>query len=87
MIAGIASILKFVSFLASFIPLLGKLVVKGIFVVSVLVGIILSLIIIAISWFVVRPVLSIILIVIVVGLMILLRKYNKNNNETVVENK
>lgn len=93
MIAGIASILKFLSFLASFIPLFGKLVVKGIFVVSVLVGTILSLIIIAISWFVVRPVLSIILIVIVVGLIILLRKYNKknnnDNNETneVVENK
>ena len=80
MIAGIASILKFVSFLASFIPLFGKLVVNGIFIVSVLVGVILSLIIIAISWFAVRPVLSILLIAIVIGLIILLRKYNKKKN-------
>lgn len=86
MISGIASILSFISFLASFIPLFGKIVVKGIFVVSVLVGAILSLIIIAISWFVVRPVLSIILIAIVIGLIILLRKYNKKK-ENIVENK
>ena len=92
MIAGVASILKFISFLASFIPFFGKIIVKGIFIVSVLVGISLSLIIIAISWFVVRPLLSIILIAIVIGLIVLLRKYNKKKNitelveNTVVEN-
>ena len=77
MIFGILSILSFISYLASFIPFLGKIVVNGVFIVSLLVGTSLSLFVIAISWFVVRPVLSIILILIIVGLIVLLYKYNK----------
>ncbi len=88
MIFGILSILSFISYLASFIPFLGKIVVNGVFIVSLLVGTSLSLFVIAISWFVVRPVLSIILILIIVGLIVLLYKYNKkkkanNTNEDV----
>lgn len=90
MIFGILSILSFISYLASFIPFLGKIVVNGVFIVSLLVGTSLSLFVIAISWFVVRPVLSIILILIIVGLIVLLYKYNKkkkaNNTNEVVNN-
>lgn len=88
MIFGILSILSFISYLASFIPFLGKIVINGVFIVSLLIGTSLSLFVIAISWFVVRPVLSIILILIIIGLIVLLYKYNKkkktnNTNEAV----
>ena len=90
MIFGILSILSFISYLASFIPFLGKIVINGVFIVSLLIGTSLSLFVIAISWFVVRPVLSIILILIIVGLIIVLHKYNKkkkaNNTNEVVNN-
>lgn len=85
MIVGIAFVLKFMSFLASIIPFLEKFIVKRVLIVSILVGFSLSLLIIAISWFVVKPLISIILILIIVGLIILYYKYNMKKNSTEVK--
>lgn len=81
MIAGVASILSIMKYLASYIPFLGKFVMKAIWLVSVLIGFALSLLIIAISWFVVRPVLSIILLLIIVGIIYLVIRLNKNKTK------
>ena len=73
------------SFLASIIPFLEKFIVKRVLIVSILVGFSLSLLIIAISWFVVKPLISIILILIIVGLIILYYNYNMKKNSTEVK--
>lgn len=81
MIAGIASILSIMKYLSSYIPFLGKFVMKAIWLVSVLIGFALSLLIIAISWFAVRPVLSIILLLIIGGIIYLVIRINKSNTK------
>ena len=50
--------------------------------ISILVGLALSLVIIAISWFAVRPVLSIILLVVIGGLIYLSVMINKKKKQT-----
>ena len=80
MIAGVASILSIIKYLASFIPFLGKLVINAIGLVSILVGLSLSLLIISISWFIVRPVLSIVLLIAIGGLIYLIIVINKKKN-------
>ena len=82
MIAGVASILSIIKYLASYIPFLGKFVMNAIGLISILVGLALSLVIIAISWFVVRPVLSIILLVVIGGLIYLSVMINKKKKQT-----
>ena len=85
MIGGIASILSIIKYLASFIPVLGKLVINTVGLVSILVGISLSLLIISISWLMVRPLLSILLFLVIAGLVFLVIKVNKKKeikNET-----
>lgn len=77
MIAGVASILSIVKYLASFIPFLGKFVMNAVGLISLLVGLALSLIVIAISWFAVRPVLSIVLLLIIAGIVYLVVMINK----------
>lgn len=82
MIAGVASILSIIKYLASYIPFLGKFVMNAIGLISILVGLAVSLVIIAISWFVVRPVLSIILLVVIGGLIYLSVMINKKKKQT-----
>ena len=63
------------------IPILGSLVGGTLFVVSLILGIIHSLIVIIIAWFRYRPVLSIVLIVIVIALIVYLKMFAKKKSE------
>ena len=69
--------------LIGFIPFLGNVINAGIGVVSFIIGLAISLVIIAIAWFVARPVLSICLIVVIVGLIVLLKMYAAKNKAQV----
>lgn len=82
MIVGVASVLSIIKYLSSFIPFLGKFAMNAVGLISILVGLSLSLVIIAISWFAVRPVLSIILLIIIGGLIYLSVMINKKKNKT-----
>ena len=77
-IIGIGSILGPITTLIGYIPFLGKIVNSMIGVVSFLIGLVISLVIIAIAWFAARPIVSIILLVVIVGLIIALVFYKKN---------
>ncbi len=77
MVAGILSILSIIKYLASYIPFLGKIVINSVWLVSLLVGVSLSLFIISISWLLVRPLLSLLLLVLIGGLIFLIIKVNK----------
>ena len=85
-IMGVSMILGPITTLIGYIPFLGNIVNSMIGVVSFLVGLSIALLVIAISWFVVRPVLSIILIAIIVGLIIGIM-YIKKTKATPVEKK
>lgn len=77
-ISGFNSIFSLITNLTNKIPFLGNLVGGAFSIVSSILGISLSLIIIAVAWFRFRPILSIVLIVIVVLLLIVLKMYSKN---------
>ena len=77
-IMAIGSILGPITTLIGYIPFLGKVVNSMIGVVSFLVGLVISLVVIAIAWFAARPIVSIILIVIIVGLIVALVYFKKN---------
>lgn len=76
-IMGVNSILGPLTTLIGYIPFLGKIVNSMIGVVSFLIGLSIALIIIAISWFAARPIVSIVLVVVVVGLVIALIYFKK----------
>ena len=77
-IIGIGSILGPLTTLIGYIPFLGNIVNSMIGVVSFLIGLAISLVIIAIAWFAARPIVSIVLIAIIIGLIITLVCYKKN---------
>ena len=71
-IAGFGSMFSFINNIANKVPILGNIVSGATGLISFLLGISLSLIVIAIAWFRYRPILSIVLIIIVIVIMILL---------------
>lgn len=79
---GISAILSILTTLLSYIPFLGGIANTGISLVAFLLGLAISLVIIAISWFAFRPVLSIILIAAAVLSVITIRTINKKQNKT-----
>ncbi len=81
-ILGFSAVLGPISAVTSFVPVFGRLVGNVIGLISTLLGLCLSLLIIAIFWFAFRPLLSIILLALVFGLIFLISnivKKNKNN--------
>ena len=83
-ILGYVSLLSPISKLASFVPILGGIVSSALAIIAALVGLIHSLIVIAIAWLFYRPIMSIILIAIVVALLIVLKGFIKNKKEQTV---
>ena len=83
-ILGYVSLLSPISKLASFVPILGGIVSSALAIIAALVGLIHSLIVIAIAWLFYRPIMSIILIAIVVALVIVLKGFIKNKKEQTV---
>ena len=78
---GISAILKPISAITSFIPILGNVVNSAVGLVSMLLGLAVSLFIIGVAWIRYRPLLGISLLAIVVGIIVLLvTKGKKGNN-------
>lgn len=77
-VMAIGAILGPITTLIGYIPFLGKIVNSMIGVVSFLIGLAISLVVIAIAWFAARPIISIILLVIVAGLIAAVMFYKKN---------
>lgn len=73
-IIGIASIFGPLTTLASYVPILGNLVSGATGIISFLLGLALSLIVIAISWIVFRPVLGICLLAAAIALIVIVKK-------------
>ena len=71
-ILGIATILKPISTITGFVPILGSIVGSAVGLVSFILGLALSLLVIAVAWIRFRPVLGIILLAIVVVLIVFL---------------
>lgn len=74
-ISAFNSMFSFITNLTDKIPVLGKIVSGTTGLISAILGLSLSLIIIAIAWFRFRPILSIVLLIIVAALIIFLKKY------------
>ena len=77
---GISSLFTPLTSLADKIPILGNIVNGATGLVSFILGLAISLIVIAVAWFRFRPLLSIILAIIVAGLVIGLNVYSKNKS-------
>lgn len=71
-VIGFATILKPISAITSYVPILGSIVGSAVGLVSLVLGLALSLLIIAIAWVRFRPVLGISLLVIVAALIVFL---------------
>ena len=80
-IIGIASVLSPITNLIGKVPLLGNIVNGAIGFVAFGIGLAISLVVIAVAWFRYRPILSICLIVAVIALIILVKKYTANKKE------
>ena len=74
MFIGFATILKPISTIGGYIPLLGGVLQGAVGLISFILGLAVSLVVIAIAWIRYRPILGIALLVAVVGLIILLKK-------------
>ncbi len=89
-IGGIGSVFAPLQMFADKIPVLGSIVNFSTSLISTVLGLAISLLVIAVAWFRFRPVLSIILLVIVVGLFVFLKVYKGKipvlNKEVKVEN-
>ena len=72
-IAGFGSMFSFITNLANKVPILGNIVSGATGLISFVLGLAVSLVVIALAWFRFRPLLSIILIVIVVGIFACLK--------------
>ncbi|MEE3343632.1 MAG: TMEM43 family protein [Bacilli bacterium] len=72
-IASIGSLFDPIQKLANFIPIVRNIVSIGISLVSFVVGLAISLLVIAIAWFRYRPLLSISLIIVIIGLLVFLK--------------
>lgn len=86
-IASIGSLFDPIQKLANFIPIVRNIVSIGISLVSFVVGLSISLLVIAIAWFRYRPLLSITLIVIIIGLFIFLKMKKPTNPEPTTNSK
>lgn len=85
--AGFRTILKPISAISSYVPLLGSLVGTAMGLVSFVLSLSLSLFVIAIAWIRFRPIVGISLIAIVVALIIfLIIRSKKKKNQQVVNN-
>ena len=80
--AGIGALFDPIQKLANYVPILRNIVSFATGLVSFVLGLAISLLVIAIAWFRYRPLLSIILIVIVVGLIVGLKYFKKDGEET-----
>lgn len=93
-VIGIATILGPISTISSYIPILGNVVGAAVGFISLILGIAISLVIIALAWLRYRPMIGIALLAIVVALITLLMKKGKketpsqsvNINQQVVPN-
>ena len=81
-IGGFKSMFDLITSIASKVPVLGNIANGAASVVSTVLGLALSLLVIAIAWFRFRPILSIVLIAVVVALVVFLKMYQpKKENE------
>ena len=80
-ISAFSSMFSFITNLTNRIPIIGNIVGGATSIISIILGLSLSLIIIAIAWFRYRPILSIILLVVVIVLVVLLKFYSKNKEQ------
>ena len=78
-IGAFNSMFSFINNIASMIPILGGIVTGATGLISFVLGLVVSLVVIAIAWFRFRPLLSIALIIIVVALIVFLKLYVKKN--------
>lgn len=76
-IMGIGSLFNPIENLAKKVPILGNIVGAATGTVSFVLGLAISLLVIAIAWFRFRPVLSIILIAVIIGLILFLKMNGK----------
>lgn len=76
-IGAFNSMFNFINTLAGKVPVLGKIISGTTSVISGMLGVSVSLIVIAIAWFRFRPVLSIVLIALAVALVIFLKFFKK----------
>ena len=83
---GYSSILSILTTLTRFIPILGGIVGAVLGLLALLIGIVHSLIVIAIAWIRFRPILGIALLVIAVGLVILINMIISKNKKKNQEN-
>ena len=79
-ISAFSSMFSFITNLTDKIPVIGNIIGGATSIVSTILGLSLSLIIIAVAWFRYRPILSIILLVVVIALVVLLKFYSKNKS-------
>ena len=86
MFIGFSTILKPISTISGYVPLLGGIVQGAVGLVSFVLGLAVSLVVIAIAWIRFRPVLGIGLLVVVVGLLVFLKtKAGKKKAEETVQ--
>lgn len=76
-IGAFNSMFNFINTLAGKVPVLGKIINGTTSVVSGMLGMSVSLIVIAVAWFRFRPVLSIVLLVLAVALVVFLKFFRK----------
>lgn len=86
-IGAFSSMFSFITNLASKVPVLGAIIGGATSLVSTILGIGVSLLVIAIAWFRFRPVLSIVLIAIVIALIVFLKVYVPKTKKEVKETK
>ena len=82
---GISSLFTPLTMLADKVPVLGKIVGMSTSLISTVLGLSISLVVIAIAWFRFRPILSIVLLAVVIGLLVFL-KFQKGK-KPIVESK
>ena len=84
-ICGVASVFKPLQTITSYVPIVGGLVNGVTGLISLFIGLGISLFIIAVSWIVVRPLIGIALLLVVVVIIILLKKLLSKNKQQVVQ--
>lgn len=76
-VGGLKCAFSIIPALFSFIPMLGKIVEKGVGLVCWLVGVIWSILVIGVAWLFYRPVVGVILLLIVAGVIFYMRRKPK----------
>ena len=78
-VSAFGTMFSFINNLANKVPVLGNIVNGATGLISGVLGIAISLVVIAIAWFRFRPLLSVALIVVVAGLLVFLKFYKKGD--------